>query len=177
MVISDSDLVVELRSNLDLVRHLHQFTGGVQGQRRWFADYIKREGDFYFVVFRQRSDLPEGTVAIYNLDQVHRRAEWGRWILRPGSMAALESAYLTYQVAFEQLGLDEIYSTTHTDNEQAVSFHDSCGIPREKRLTIEVDGRRQEAVRHRLLASEWPRVAAILGGGARRLAEMLERRS
>ena len=92
--------------------------GSLEGQHRWYEEYSKRPGDWYFAIERKSSRKIEGTVAIYGFDPDANNAEWGRWILIPRSLAAIESALLIYRAAFDELDLSEVYCRTLVENEQ-----------------------------------------------------------
>ena len=103
---NEAAFVVELRSNPELNRFLHAISNRIEDQLAWLARYYEREGDYYFVIERRMNGMPEGVIALYNIDLATSSGEWGRWILRPGSLAAVESAYLIYRIAFELLELN-----------------------------------------------------------------------
>ena len=99
----------------------------------------------------------EGTAGIYAINPMRHDAEWGRWILRRGSLAALESACLVYRLGFETLGLESIYCRTISENTSALAFHDSFGVERMRRLPryFDRDGRHLDAVEGRLTRARW----------------------
>ena len=89
---------------------MHRVSNDLEAQRRWLTGYFERPADYYFLIENRGTGQREGTAGIYNLDRIF--AEWGRWIVRAGSLAALESACLIYRVGFEVLGLESIYCPT-----------------------------------------------------------------
>jgi RimJ/RimL family protein N-acetyltransferase len=172
----DAAFILSLRTNPELSRFLHPVTGRLDDQHAWFQSYEARDGDWYWIV--ERADgTREGTIGLYGLEADARCAEWGRWILRPGSQAAVESVWLLYRAAFDRLGLNEVYCRTLAANTQVVSFHDTCGLVRHGLIpgAFEMGGRLMDAVEHRLLRAAWPAVDQGLGTKAKRLAEILER--
>lgn len=171
---NDAALVVELRSNPELNRFLHASSNRVEDQLAWLAQYYKREGDYYFVIERCSNGMPEGVIALYDIDSATHSGEWGRWILRQGSLAAVESAYLIYRIAFELLGLNSVYCCTVADNGKVVSFHDSCGITARQLLPqhFELGGHRHDAVEHRVDLASWAGVKPRL----EKLAQLTTRR-
>lgn len=154
---SDAALVVELRSNPALNSFLHASSSRVEDQIAWLESYYKREGDYYFVIESCSNGFREGVIALYDIDFSARRGEWGRWILRHSSLAAVESAYLIYRTAFELLELDMVYCRTVVDNDKVVSFHDSCGISSRKLLTqhFKLGGQTHDAIEHRVDLASW----------------------
>ena len=166
---TDAELVLSLRGNPELNRYLHRSSNRIEDQLAWFAEYYQRPGDYYFVL--ERCDgQSEGVVSIY--DVTNGAAEWGRWILKPGSLAAVECAWLIYRVAFELLGLDVIYCRTLADNERVVSFHDSCGITERNLLPayVKLEGVAMDAIEHRLTSSQWANIAPRLEYLAKQMA-------
>lgn len=172
---ADAPFVLTLRCNAKLNRFLHPTSPSLDEQLAWQARYYERSGDYYFVVERLRDGKAEGLISIYDVDESARCGEWGRWVLRPNSLAAVESAWLIYRCAFEVLNLDAVYSRTVADNKAVVSFHDSCGITRRRVLPnyFELNGKRYDAVEHRVNRAEWeclsPRLEKLAFAIARRL--------
>jgi RimJ/RimL family protein N-acetyltransferase len=167
----DAAFVVELRSDPELGAYLHRTSGRVEDQEAWLAAYFDRLGDYYFIVEELPSGEPVGTIGIYDSDG--RQAEWGRWLIRQGSVAAVESALLVYRAAFEGLGLAEVYCRTVAENARVVSFHDSSGAERVTTLKahFELDSAAHDAVEHRVDRSRWDTMRPKLECLARRLAE------
>lgn len=137
--------------------------------------YEERERDWYWIVERRVDGGPEGTISLYDLEENPRRALWGRWILRKGSLAAMESVWLLYRAAFEELGMSYVYALTLVGNVQVLSFHDSCGLVRTGLIpgAFTVRGEVTDAVEHRLAADEWPRVCRLLTPKVERLARKI----
>ncbi|WP_296943254.1 GNAT family N-acetyltransferase [uncultured Massilia sp.] len=159
----DAAFVVELRTALADARYLHPISPDVEPQRQWIAGYEAREGDYYFIVEREKDGYPEGTIGIY--DEQDGQAEWGRWILRRNSLAAPASVALAYRYAFETLGLRRLYCRTVADNKPVVSFHASTGLatsqPRMEKL-FRLNGVDYDAVEQEVTAATWPAVAKKL---------------
>jgi RimJ/RimL family protein N-acetyltransferase len=166
---ADAALIVQFRSDEQRGRYLHPISLNVIDQLAWLARYYEREGEYYFVIERLQGSSPEGLISIYNIDCSNNSGEWGRWILRPGSLAATESAWLIYRCAFEELGLDSVYCRTVSANEKVVSFHDSCRIADRRLLPgfFSLHGQALDAVEHRVTRSAWselsPRLEEVAG--------------
>jgi RimJ/RimL family protein N-acetyltransferase len=155
--LEDAAFIVELRSDPERGRYLHRGCTGTSSQEEWLRKYFKTPGDFYFIIENRFSGTREGTAGIYNVDPTHRGAECGRWILRRGSLAAVESACLVYRLGFEQLALDALYCRTIAENASALAFHDSFGVERVCRLPryFEWEGRPLDAIEGRLTRRRW----------------------
>jgi len=154
---ADAPLLLELRGDPELSRFLHPTPPVLSNQLSWLAAYYERAGDYYFVVERQRDGAAEGVVALYDLDETRSMAEWGRWILRRGSLAAVESAALVYRCAFDRLALARVYCRTVADNVRVVAFHDSCGCAERRVLPahFELGGRVFDAIEHGVGRNNW----------------------
>jgi RimJ/RimL family protein N-acetyltransferase len=122
----DAAFIIELRTDPELGKHLHATSPSVDDQIAWTRRYYQREGDWYFIVEQTSNGESHGAVAIYN-KAGDASAEWGRWILKRGSLAALESVSLVYDAGFDRLGLTLMYSRTEEANQPVVSFHTSLG--------------------------------------------------
>jgi len=173
VVDADAALIVALRSNPALNRFLHASSDAIQDQLNWLNAYKTRAGDYYFVVERITDGRPEGVISLYDIDPDTRQGEWGRWILQPGSLAAVESAWLIYRFAFNTLGLESVFCRTVAENTSVVSFHDSCGIDDRRLLAAQftLNGRAFDAVEHTVSRKKWTEIQARL----QRLAQLAAR--
>ncbi|HEY4361778.1 MAG TPA: GNAT family N-acetyltransferase [Bryobacteraceae bacterium] len=155
--LSDAGFIVELRTDPLRNRYIHRGAVDVRAQEDWLEEYFQRPGDYYFVIENRSTREREGTVGIYDLDLEARAAEWGRWIVRSGSLAALESACLVYSAAFDVLDLDSVYCRTILENKPALAFQDSFGVERTRLLPryFERNGRWMDAVEGRLTRARW----------------------
>jgi RimJ/RimL family protein N-acetyltransferase len=170
----DASFIVALRTGSpDRMRYLHPLPPDISRQEEWIRRQSERPGDYYWVVERLRDGARDGTIGLYNLDPVGGSAEWGRWALREGSLAATESVLLVHRVAFARLALRSVYSLTVAENATVVSFHTSCGLLAEATLPrhFEIAGVRYDAVRHSCTLQMWPDVEARLARQAEFIAQ------
>lgn len=147
---NDAEFTLMLRNDSNLNHYLNKTSNKISDQIAWLENYYKKNDDFYFVIERIKNKRQEGLIALYDIDFKNNTAEWGRWILRTESMAAIESALMIYKFAFEELKLEKIYSRTVSLNKKIVSFHDSCGITSKKVLKdyFELDGKKVDSIEH-----------------------------
>lgn len=157
VTLADAPFIVGLRTDPELGRFLHATSPRVEDQEAWLERYFERAGDVYFVIEDGRTGEAVGTIGIYDIDEAARAGEWGRWLVKPGSVAAVESALLIYRAAFEVLGLEAVYCRTVADNQRVVSFHDSTGAPRTGVLKdhVELNGALHDSVEHRVTREAW----------------------
>lgn len=153
----DAPLIVELRRDPERTRFLNAIPLTIAAQEDFLDRYFERPGDYYFVIEERASGRAEGLIGMYDLEA--RTAQYGRWVLRPGSLAAVESILMLYRIGFESFDLQEVYGRTVKNNTRVVSFHDSCGLQRRPcPVSVELHGQVEEFVEHVLTRSRWPLV-------------------
>jgi len=160
----DAADIFKLRTDPELGRFLNPTTGGVEDQERWIEAQRARAGDYYFVI-ETLGGRWEGVVSLYGIDDTS--GEWGRWILRRGSLAAPASVLLLLRFGFDELGLERIYCRTFAENVVVVSFHDSCAYTNRCGY---IDERGRVFVEHSLLLMGWPAFRDALAPTAERIA-------
>jgi RimJ/RimL family protein N-acetyltransferase len=162
VTVEDASFILSLRTDALLNRFVHEVSPRVEDQVAWIESYFQRPGDYYFIVEDANGAEPHGTIGLYDMSLEPRFAEWGRWILRRGSMAALESAWLIHEAGFSTLRLDTLCSRTLAENAAVVSFHDSFGACRGAVLEqhFVVRGNPKTAIEHRIQSADWPSLRA-----------------
>lgn len=161
VTLADAAFIADLRSSQsERLKYVHKVEKNPAAQEAWLKSYFDRQGDYYWIVERIANRSPEGMISLYELNENSRTAEWGRWVLRNGSLAAVESAMLVYAAAFDVLDLHSTYCLTVAANAGVVSFHDSSGATREEVLEnhFTLEGERFDAVRHRVTRQTYPQV-------------------
>lgn len=173
VALDDAATIIALRST-DRSRYLHPVSPDAEAQRSWLERYMERAGDWYFVVERLADGAFEGLVGIYDAasGDMGQQAEWGRWVLRDGSLAAVESAVLIHDVAFGCLGLDRLYCRTIAENAAVVGFHDSMGSERVALLPAHfvLAGASHDAVEHAMTPERWSERRPVMAALASRIA-------
>ncbi|MBV8527429.1 MAG: GNAT family N-acetyltransferase [Candidatus Dormibacteraeota bacterium] len=169
----DAAFTVQLRSDPDVTRYLHRIPADVATQEHWEAEALARDDDLPLIVFRTTSGAPAGTAGIYRIDHARGTAEWGRWVITHGSLAAVESVLLILRLAFEELALQTLYARTLARNSGALSFHDGLGMERTSEGHMLVDGADEEYVEHVVTAVQAPALLRRLEPLAQRIARHL----
>lgn len=125
----DADYIYGLRSDPTYNTHLSVVSGGVQAQRAWIDSYKEHEaaGSQYYFIMENRAGQRCGLVRLYEITPDH--FTWGSWILDENKppKAALESAFLIYQIAFEHLGLPRAVFEVMAENSHTLAFHRRFG--------------------------------------------------
>jgi len=106
--------------------------------RRWFDGYLERDDDFVFLI-EETQELRKaiGQVALYRIDWVERRAEYGRLMIgeadATGRGLGREATSVLLEYATGTLGLREIELTVLADNAPAIAIYRGCGFRQEER--------------------------------------------
>jgi RimJ/RimL family protein N-acetyltransferase len=178
ITLEDAGFILKLRSTPSLGRFLQDGATSLDAQRWWQEAYFEREGDYYFIVERLCDGRSAGTIAIYDVRGTPSTAEWGRWVIRPGSLAAPESAYLIYKTAFEVLQIDTLYCCTNVENTNSVSFQERSGMiyygQHEVVLTLGGQTRTVLCVKYGCDRAQWPERGKTLSAISKRLARVVD---
>ena len=172
----DAEFVVELRTSGERARYLNKVALSAETQRKWLEAYYQRENDYYFVIERINDNRREGLIALYDVNPEGGEAEWGRWIISPASMSALESVIMIMDFAFVRLGLKRVFSFTLADNTPVNSFHESCGF---RRVMVQparfiIGGEPRDAVKHECEVSDWSTLRQGLSAHSERIARRIQ---
>ena len=138
ITLDDAQFIIDVRlEDEERNKYVHKISKDVNLQINWLNKYFQTPDDYYFVIENNLTGEKEGLISIYNIE--NNKAEWGRWVVKKGSMAALESVDLVYKVAFEKLNLNELYTKTIEDNTSVVNFHSSINAKLRQVLLDEVE--------------------------------------
>jgi len=153
----DAPFIVWLR-NLDHVKgRVGDSATDTAGQQAWLRAYFERPGDYYFIV-QTTGGLAVGAYGIYDVKDAS--AESGRWIIRPDVPAAIPSAVLAFDIAFNTLRLTEVRVTTVSTNRSVLSLNRKFGF-RQTGITPAaqvIAGKAVDLVHFLLDAKDWPNI-------------------
>jgi len=165
--ITDAAFILQIRTMPHVLGWVGDTKASLQDQERWLCSYFERAGDYYFII-EQGDGTKIGTIGLYDFHD--HSAEWGRWILLPGALAAVQSALLIHRFAFEMLHLDSLRGTVVSTNTAVLSFHRrfgarECGVQPKAR---QINGQAVDLVNILLERDRWPDVV-------RRMVPLAER--
>ena len=129
--VDDAEFILSLRQNQNLNQFLSAVSPDIQMQRDWIISYKLREEqglDYYFIVMDKRFEAV-GMVRVYDINYENKSFTWGSWVLsenRP-KYTALDSMILSYDFAFNELGLGLCQFKVHTANKRAKQFYERFG--------------------------------------------------
>lgn len=164
VVSEDAKYIVDVRSNPNVITAFPASDVNLSNQIKWLEIYSQSNSQLYYKIRNEKSSKFEGLISLYSIDSENLTAEWGRWVLSPDSLAAVESARLIYHLAFDVLNLDSVYCRTLATNKSVLSFHDSCSpisSEYESRAFV-VDGVEFPAYRKTFHKSQWETLNSYL---------------
>ena len=166
----DAPFIVWLR-NLDHAKgRVGDSATDAAAQEAWLKTYFDRPGDYYFII-ETVGKLPVGAYGIYDLEGTS--AESGRWVIRPDVPAAIPSAILAFDVAFNTLHLTEVRVNTVATNRPVLSLNRRLGFRQTgvSKNAQMIGGQAVDLVHFLLEAGDWPKVRA----GVLPLAQVAEK--
>ncbi|MBT9300652.1 GNAT family N-acetyltransferase [Pseudomonas sp. TAE6080] len=126
---NDAGFVLKLRLDKNYNQFLSSVAPSIEAQREWINKYKSDEqkGAQYYFIIERLDGVPCGTVRLY--DFKGSSFSWGSWILNEDKtrFAALESAFLVYQFAFEHLEFEKSHFEVRKGNDRVISFHEKMG--------------------------------------------------
>lgn len=126
----DATYIHGLRMDPAYNSYLSAVTGTAEDQRGWIGAYKTREaaGAEYYFVIERKDGVRCGVVRLYDIKS--DGFTWGSWILDANKppKAALESAVLSFGVAFEILDAAVGYIDVRKHNAHAISFYRRLGM-------------------------------------------------
>ncbi|SRR5579884_707741 len=160
--VDDAAFIVTLRTEPTRNRFIHYTPPDIEAQINWIQRYLEQPGDYYFIVESVQTGEREGTIGIYDIDPQQRTAEWGRWVIRPGSKAALQSLVLLFRLAFESLHLEVLRTHTVVENRGVIAILERAGMRRVRILPkdVQIGQAQHDTVEHQISRADW------LGGRA-----------
>jgi RimJ/RimL family protein N-acetyltransferase len=123
--LEDSAFIVWLRNLEHAKGRVGDSATSEAAQHAWLETYFDRDGDYYFVIETVKG-TPVGAYGIYDL--ADGSAESGRWVIQPDVPAAIPSAILAFQVAFDILQLRELRVKTVSSNRTVLSLNRRFGF-------------------------------------------------
>jgi len=125
----DAAFILWLR-NLDYVKgKVGDTPTDVASEEAWLRAYFERDGDCYFVA-ETLGGIPVGTNGIY--DVLGTTAETGRFIIHTSVPAAVPTSFLTFDLAYGEMGLSQLRGTAVASNRKVHSYLRRLGFRQAK---------------------------------------------
>jgi len=136
-LLEEKDLPLTLSwRNQDSIRKwfFHSDLISIEQHLSWFAKYQIRDDDYVFIIELSALEhwIPVGQIALYNIDWMNRKAEYGRLMIgdpyAKGKGIAREATNIILELGFSSLGLSEIYLEVLENNAPARKVYEDCGF-------------------------------------------------
>jgi diamine N-acetyltransferase len=135
-LLEESDLPTTLGwRNQDHIRRwfFHSDVITLEQHRIWFERYLRQDDDYVFIVQEIDNVLrPVGQAALYHIDWLAQRAEFGRLMIGEpdarGKGLARAATELLVGMALGDLGLQEVHLEVFADNVPALAIYTACGF-------------------------------------------------
>lgn len=135
-LLTEADLPMTLHwRNQDNIRRwfIHSDVITSQQHQAWFEQYNQKENDFVFIIEEQEMlGRPIGQVALYNIDQLKKQAEFGRLLIGEqearGKGLARLATELLLTFAFDYFELNQIFLEVFDSNTPAITIYHQCGF-------------------------------------------------
>jgi len=152
--LEDAAFIVWLRNLEHAKGRVGDSAADTATQEAWLTQYLDRPDDYYWII-ETLAGIPVGTYGVW--DFMEGSAESGRWITRTDVPAAVPSAILGLDIAFDTLGLTKIRVKTVTTNAPVLSLNRKFGM---KQTYVETDsqqigGKMVDQVHFVLLPQDW----------------------
>lgn len=125
----DEEFIARLRSQKG--KFLSRSSNLPSDQLLWIRKYKERErlGEEYYFIIYDKSQKRIGTIRVYNISDSINTFCWGSWLVLDSapSYAAIESAILIYNFAFNILKKDKAIFDVRKENKSVVRFHKNFG--------------------------------------------------
>jgi len=109
-----------------------------ENQEAWYESYLKKDRDYMFkIVKKEKPTEFIGAIAIYDVDDANRSAEFGRLIvdkeIAPEKGLGYDAVKAICKFSFGVLQLSQIRAFVLTDNERALKTYLKVGFRIEKK--------------------------------------------
>lgn len=120
----DVDFVLELRTNKELTKHIHQTENNREQQIQWLREYKNREAEgkeYYFIFFR--NGQPVGFNRMSSRSELY--AISGSWLCKPGIEPWIPIAinFLFNDIVFEILNIQLVICDVRKANKMVNKYH------------------------------------------------------
>lgn len=120
----DAEFTLALRQDPNLTKFLPKLNISLEQQTAWIRKQRELEGDYYFVVENKKGNKI-GVIGVYNV--VGDCAETGRIAMIGNAFESIEAQLLSFDFAFDILGLEKTVNYVMADNIHALRFSQMFG--------------------------------------------------
>lgn len=123
----DAEVTLRMRMDPEKSRYIHKVSGDVENQRAFIRSQMTKEGDYLFLV-ESLDGRPIGMKGVYDFDPETNTVETGRFISFGSQIQSIEALLLSFDFAFDVLGVDEIRMSVLSDNTNMKGVQERFGV-------------------------------------------------
>ena len=131
--ITDAAFILQLRTDPEKGRFLHQDNISVEEETKWIAEHkeLEKEGLEYIFIY-SKNGVPFGMNRIYYMDEDDNIYTYGSWVCTPNTATedVVASALIPRYIAFDLLDKSLEYGRIgcHVDNKKVMKFNKMIGM-------------------------------------------------
>ncbi len=120
----DAEFTLSLRQDPNLTKYLPKLDITLEQQISWIKKQRNQDGDYYFIV-ENKKGKGIGVIGVYDVDG--DCAETGRIAMIGNAFESIEAQLLSFEFAFNILGLEKTVNYVMADNLHALRFSQMFG--------------------------------------------------
>lgn len=124
VTIEDAEFTRNIRRDPEFSSFFPKLDNTLEQQKEWIKKQQKKKGDYFFVVWDKKGNRI-GTIALYDVSIT--AGETGRLAIKGNALQSIEAQLLIFNLAFNQLHLNEVIGYIFADNERAIRFNKQFG--------------------------------------------------
>lgn len=125
--LDDAEVTLRMRMDPEKSRYIHKVPGDLESQRAFLQSQMAKEGDYLFIVETLDGE-PIGMKGVYNFDPETNSVETGRFISLGNQIQSIEALMLSFDFAFDVLGVDEIRMSVLSENSNMKGIQQRFGV-------------------------------------------------
>lgn len=122
--VEDAVFTRNIRMDSRFSKYFPKMENTVEDQINWIKKQREKTGDYFFVVWDKKGNRI-GTIGLYNYDG--ETCEAGRLAIDGNAFQSIEAQILSFDYAFNTLGVKTTTSYIFKDNERALRFSKTFG--------------------------------------------------
>lgn len=134
--LDDAEITYKMRTDPEKTKFIHKNTGTVEDQRNYLMKQRAAPGDYLFIIEDFKGN-PIGMKGVYNYDANENTVESGRFIGYGSPVQNVEALKLSFDFAFEELGVSKIRMTALENNAVMLGIQEKFGAQFTHRELVE----------------------------------------
>ena len=152
----DADFILQLRNMPHVKGKMGDLNISLEKEQAWIQHMIKDPCDYFFII-ESMSSKQLGSIGVYNVEWNALRAESGRIVIIPQSLAALPAWILLHDFCFYSLKLTILDAHTLPTNRAVIDLNKQLGYVPQSTINsnIVIDGKAADSILMQLTNERW----------------------